>query len=38
MCGGFLMILIRNACLCVGYPIKIFVVYNYATFPFDMCT
>ena len=38
MWGGFSMTVIRHVCLCFRYPFKIFLGYNYGTFPFDTCT
>ena len=37
-CGGFLISVIRHVCLCFEYQFEIFLMYNYATFPFDVCT
>ena len=38
MHGGFLMTVISHVHLCFRCPFKIFLVYNYAMFPFDTCT
>ena len=37
-CGGFLITVISHVHLCFGCLFKIFLVYNYAVFPFDVCT